>query len=228
MARTLDEAEEQTYGNVRLLITSRVESLILDRILKNYHVKHPNVSFRIDVLTSPEIPPLIQQGQATAGVSLIRKLPTNVGAELLARVKYGLYCGLPHRLYGNSNLTVTDLRTENFVTFATDHLGGVLSPLTIYREQHGYEGKVVGTSYNLDEIKRMAFAGIGIGLFPCHIVEHDVENGRLWQLPPLEGIGPIDWYFLWDKTANLTNSEYLFVELAKAEIANTPIELRVR
>lgn len=214
--------EDTIVGHLRLLFASRLESKLLDRIVARFHRRHPTITLQIDILPSIEIQALIQQGVASAGFCLLRGKPQDIEADVLMHQYFGLYCGPAHPLFGRSDLDAEHLRHEDFVTFPSDQMGNVLSPLAVYREQHMYDGRVVATSYNLDELIRLTRLGVGIGILPMHVVKDQVEQKQLWRLPPTGGIGPIDVFLIWNVAAEMSSAEQVFLEFARAMIASQP------
>jgi DNA-binding transcriptional LysR family regulator len=208
----------KVFGHLRLLFASRLKTQVLDDILQKFHERHSAITIHIDVLPSAEIQALIHQGLASFGFCLLRGKPKGLNAELLIRQRYGLYCGKSHAYFGSTTVSMDDLRFQDFVSFPSDKFVGVLSPLTAFRAQHMYEGRVVATSINLEEIIRLTEVGIGIGLLPIHIAEERVATGQLWQLPPLKGIGPIDINLLWNPATEMSEAEKLFLEFSRTEL----------
>lgn len=207
-------AKEDIFGHIRLLFASRLKSSDLDNLIADFHTEYPMVTLRIDVMPSFEIQALIQQGMASFGFCLLRDDLPNLSSRRFMRQQFGLYCGHSHGLFGKREITPDDLKYEDFVTFPSDQVGGVLSPLMIYREQHNYQGRIVATSWNLDEIIRLVEVGIGIGLVPMHVASELVDANRLRQLPPVEGIGPIDVHLIWNRSTHLREAEAAFLSLA--------------
>ena len=204
--------KEKIYGHVRLMFASRLRSPLLDRLLQSFHTAHPEVTISIDVLPSIEIRQRIERGWGTIGLCLLRDEPTVIKALPIIKQNYGAYCGRTHKLFKRSAVTKDDLRDEGFITFPSDQMGGVLSPLMIFREQHHYRGQVIATSNNLDEIVRMTEIGIGVGLIPKHIAADLVTEHRLRMLPPLEGISPIDVHLIWNPKINKTKAEEVLID----------------
>ena len=219
--------QNRIVGTVRLLFASRLKSYALDDLLKQFASRHPAVTLRIDVHSSSDIQVMIQQGVACAGFCLLRGTPSDLKAELFMSQRFGLYCGPSHPFFGRADLKPSAFRTQDFITFPSDQIGGVLSPLAIYREQHIYEGRVVATSFSLDEIIRLTEIGIGIGLMPRHIAAELVKEGRLWTLPPERGIGPIDIHLIWNSSSDLSPAESAFVRFANDYVSQIPVKDRV-
>lgn len=184
-------------GHVRLLLASRLKSTLLDEVLRDFHNENPGVTLRIDVMPSADIRAQVRQGAACAGLCLLRGPISSLRSQLFLRQRFGLYCGKSHPLYGRSNLPESAVASEELVTYPSDQIGGVLSPLAVYREQHVFDGRVRATSTNLDEIYRLTVVGVGVGLLPVHVADEAERHGDLWRLPPYTGIGPIDVHLIW-------------------------------
>jgi DNA-binding transcriptional LysR family regulator len=92
----------------------------------------------------------------------------------------------------------------------------MLSPLTIFRDQQGFSGRIVASSPSLEEDRRLVIAGLGIGCLPEHVVAADVESGLLWRLPPREGIADVDIHLLWNHDQRMSRAETLFIERLQA------------
>lgn len=227
LGEVASKSQGNVSGNIRILFASRLKSNDLDNMLTQFMSSHPDVTLRIDVMASSEIQSLIQQGLACAGFCLLRSTPEDLETELFFSQRFGLYCGPSHLYFGRSDLRPSALKNQDFITFPSDQIGGVLSPLAIYREQHVFEGRVVATSFSLDEIIRLTELGIGIGLLPKHIAHDFVEAGKLWRLPPHKGIGPINIHLVWNPSTDLSDAELAFINFANAYIANVPIKERI-
>lgn len=221
------DIREEIAGHVRILMASRIQTAIFDRVLKEFHERHPLVTFRIDVMPSADIQLAIQQKIGTLGVCLMREPSPGLKSEVLIHQTYRLYCGRSHHLYGRSNLDVAELRKEDFVSFTSDQLDGALSPVAVFRAREGFAGRIVGSSANLEEVRRMIVCGLGIGPLPEHIAQRDVDDGELWELPPYEGVAPVDIHFIWNDQARFNRAEKALIELLCAQVADIPVEQRL-
>ena len=56
-----------------------------------------------------------------------------------------------------------------------------------------------------------------------HIGSDYVNENRLFALPPLDGISPIDVHFLWNPETSMTRAEELFIDFALKLLAKTAI-----
>ncbi|HDS0931416.1 TPA: LysR family transcriptional regulator [Pseudomonas putida] len=208
----LDSPAETVTGKIRLLSISRIQSRAYDDFLAQFHSDYPQVELEIDVLRSSDVASGLLQKTASFGLSLCRTPQPRLEQRVLLEQRYAFFCGKRHRLFGRKNLTVADLQGENFVSFTSDQMGGNLSPLTVFRDQQGFTGRIVASSPSLDEILRLVGAGYGISCLPEHIVAADVQANELWRLPPWEGVIDVNVYLLWNREQKFTQAESIFLE----------------
>ncbi|MEE1882781.1 LysR family transcriptional regulator [Pseudomonas soli] len=205
----LEQPADELVGKVRLLMISRIVNERFDDFLADFHRQHPRVELEIDVMRSSDIVAALQEKTATAGLSLNRRPQPRLEQRLFLRQRYAFFCGKHHALFGQME---GDLQRENFVSFTSDQIGGMLSPLTIFRDQQGFAGRIVASSPSLEEVRRLVIAGFGIGCLPEHVVAPDVDAGLLWKLPPQEGIADVDIHLLWKRDQRMSRAESLFIE----------------
>lgn len=218
---------EEISGHVRILMTSRIQTRLLDDALRTFHTEHPLVTFRVDVMASADIHVALQQKIGSLGICLLREPIPGLRSEVLIHQTYRLYCGPQHRFFGQSGLSVSDLRQEDFVSFTSDQLDGALSPLAVFRAREGFGGRIVGASANLEEVRRMIVCGLGIGPLPEHIAERDVQEGLLWALPPYEGAAPVNVHLIWNPAAKVNRAEAAFIRHLRSKVEGIPIEQRL-
>lgn len=207
----VSQTEVEATGRIHLLVASRIHSQVYDNFWAQFHRAYPRIEVQLDVLPSSEIVTLMQQRVGTAGIALCRQMPKRLENKVFLQQRYALFCGRNHALFGRQDLRIEDLMGENFVSFASDALGDSLSPLTIFRDQRGFSGRVVATSTQHDEVKRLLIAGFGIGCLPEHSVRRDLAEGRLWRLPPGEGVCSVDLHLLWHRDAPRSPAEKAFL-----------------
>ncbi|POA33543.1 MULTISPECIES: LysR family transcriptional regulator [unclassified Pseudomonas] len=208
----IESPHDDVVGKVRILTISGIQSPHYDEFLADFHKSHPNVELEVEVMGSSNIISALLQKTATVGIGLSRLPQPRLEQRVLFRERYGYFCGQRHRLFGQTNLRLEQLATEHFVSFTSDQLGGNLSPLTLFRDQQGFTGKIVASSTSFEEIHRLICAGFGIGCLPVHLVQRDVEQGLLWRLPPEEGVVDLDIRLLWNREQKMTQAETVFLE----------------
>ncbi|CAH2602953.1 LysR family transcriptional regulator [Rhodovastum atsumiense] len=218
---------EEMSGHVRLLMISRVQTRYLDQAMQEFHQMHPQVTFRVEVMATADVHVGLQQKMGSLGICLMRSPVPGLEAEVLVRQTYRLYCGAPHPLFARPGLRIADLRQENFVSFVSDQIDGMLSPLALFRAREGFAGRVIASSSNLDEVRRMIVCGLGIGPLPEHIAAADVAAGLLRELPPADGVAPVDIFVAWNPAARATQAEIAFRRHLLSKIEHIPIPERL-
>ncbi|WP_346433056.1 substrate-binding domain-containing protein [Breoghania sp.] len=164
--------------------------------------------------------------RASLAVCLVRKRNSKLEYSRLYREFFGLFCGPTHPLFGVSDLTKADLAGQAAVSFVTDRLEDALRSVTLMRADADLIDRVVGTSANLKEVRRMIIAGLGIGPLLVHVVRRDLDDGLLWRLPPYENLPGIDVHVVWNPSAKMNRAETAMLEMLLERIAGTPIEER--
>lgn len=219
MSNAVQKPGDEVIGKVRLLMISRIGSDTFDSFLADFHRLHPRVDLDVEVMRSSDIVAALLEKTATLGLSLNRRPQPRLEQRLFLRQRYGFFCGRHHPLFERSGLAERDLQSENFVSFTSDQIGGMLSPLTIFRDQQGFSGRIVASSSSLEEVRRLVIAGFGLGCLPIHVVAEDVKNGLLWRLPPDEGIADVDIHLLWNREQKMSRAEGVFIERLSQRLA---------
>ncbi len=227
LGAALERSTETVVGKVRMLTISRIQSRCYDDFLADFHRRFPRVELEIDVMRSSDIISSLLQKTATLGLALCRIPQPKLEQRVLLQQRYAFFCGRRHPLFGRSDLSLADLQGENFVSFTSDQIGGSLSPLTIFRDQQGFTGRIVAFSPSLEEIRRLVGAGYGIGCLPQHVVADDVAAGELWRLPPGEGVADVDVHLLWHREQRMTQAETALLEGFQHLLATTEVAARL-
>ncbi|WP_413615504.1 LysR family transcriptional regulator [Halomonas cupida] len=207
----LSSVDNDVVGEIKVLAASRIQSDVYDRFWANFRARYPAINVHLDVMRSDDIIDTLRNATATIGIGLAPRPIKGLERYFFLRQRYAMFCGKGHHLFSAETTRLEDLANEDFVSFSSDIIGGSLSPLTIFRDQHGFTGKVIATSPNYDEIVRLLIAGYGIGCLPRHSAGLEVDRGRLRMLPPEDGICDVELHMLWKKDA-LTLAGQAFVD----------------
>ncbi|ENZ7985968.1 LysR family transcriptional regulator [Klebsiella quasipneumoniae subsp. similipneumoniae] len=211
LSLAVQDIPQDLTGVVRLAVVSAVKSDILDSVLSDFHQAHPRVTFEMTSGSSTDVQHALLHFQAALGVSLNHKEVPGLDSTPLLHQTYFLYCGKSHPLFGKTDLQIEALQNENFVSFASEQLDGVLASLAVYRAQQSLNGCSIGTSSSLHEVTRMIRAGLGIGALPEHVVAEEAAAGHLWKLPPYEGIATVTLHLMWNASLKINKAEEAFL-----------------
>ncbi len=220
------DVKDEITGHVRIVMASHVVCPLFDEVLADFHERHPHATYEIEIATSADVTARVLQKEASFGVCLVRDKHPKLDYAHLFREYFGFFCGPRHRFFGRRELTLADLRGEPSVSFRTDQLSDALRPVALLRANAAIEDRVIGVSSNLEEVRRMILAGLGIGPLPVHVVDRDVADGLLWRLPPYEDPPAIDIHVVSNPHAHLNRAETEFLDLLSARMAQTPLDQR--
>ncbi|MDD9740062.1 MAG: LysR family transcriptional regulator [Marinovum algicola] len=211
----VNDIDEQERGQVRYQIISDLVSPLLDELMRLYHQRYPSVAFQSEVRNSQAIVRAIQQDKATIGFCLLVDPLVNLPSIRLFRREFGLFCGQTHPLFGASSVPLEELQREPLISFACATDGPDLEPVSILREGLHLSNRINGLSTNLEEVRRMLVAGLGIGILPLLSAEEDIRRGLLWRLDIAnEPIGA-DVYLVHAPNEKLSPPEKKFVDMAE-------------
>jgi DNA-binding transcriptional LysR family regulator len=226
LAVLLRDVHDEISGHITISLASHVVCPTFDEVLSRFHQEHPKVTYALEIDTSAVVVESVLQKRASLGICLVHDKDPRLPYLHLYREFFGFFCGPRHRFFGRSDLQLTDLRGEPNVSFKTDQLSDALRPVALLRERHDLQGPIIGTSSNLEEVRRMIIGGLGIGPLPLHVMTRDQEAGLLWRLPPYEDPPVIDIYMVYNPRAHLNRAERHFIEALQDAVAATPLEER--
>lgn len=215
-------AEEDERGQVRYQIISNLVSPMLDEMLRLFHQRHPSVMFQSEIQNSQSIIRNIQQGRLGLGFCLLAQPMVNLTSIRLFREEFRVFCGAEHPFFGQETVSVRDLQREPFISFACATEGMGLEPMSVLREGTRLGNRINGLSTNMEEVRRMIVAGLGIGILPLMSATSDIRDGALWPLKITDEPIGADVYLVHAPAEKLTPSERKFVQIAQELLALYP------
>ncbi|WP_256750918.1 LysR family transcriptional regulator [Mesorhizobium sp. Mes31] len=218
---------DDVTGHVMIATASHVVSPLFDQALSEFHRNYPRASITISVAASTEVAKQVRERRASFGICLVSQRDPALEYAMVYREFFGFFCGPQHRLYGQTGLTLADLRGEPSVSFQTDHISDALRPVALLRSEARLNADVVGVSSSLEEVRRMIVAGLGIGPLPLHVARRDVADGTLWRLPPYDAPPAIDIFLLVNPDKAMNRAEKALLSGLQALIAETPLGDRI-
>lgn len=198
-------------GHISIAIASSVASAHFDEMLSDFKKLHAHVTYSFSVNESDDVLNMITQNRASLGICLLSTTPKNLDSLILYREYFGLYCGPRHSLFDAVQILPDDLKGEPFVAFQTEDEGKPLQAISRLRAKLGLANNWSGVSSSLNEIRRMIIANIGIGALPLHVARHDVEEGRLRQLPPYDDLPQVDIFLISNPSRRQSEAEAAFL-----------------
>jgi len=110
-------------GLVRVSMVTGIVFPDYDDFLAAFHRRYPRIEIESQEMRSADVVASLQQKSAIVGLSPRRALPKKVESRIFLRQRYALYCGRYHRLFGQRDVTLSDLIAEPFVSFSGDRVG---------------------------------------------------------------------------------------------------------
>ncbi len=209
------DALDEERGEVRFQIISNLVSPLIDELLRLYHQRQPSVKLHVETKNSHEIVRSLGKGNINIGFCLLNRPVLNIESVRLFREEFKLFCGAEHPLYGRESISERELRQEPFISFTCATEGMGLEPMAVLQASANIGNRVTGMSSNLQEVKRMIIAGLGIGILPPDPVQADIEKGVLWPIRVTDRPIGADVYLVHAPKQNLTAAEMAFVRTAE-------------
>ncbi|KUP93280.1 LysR family transcriptional regulator [Tritonibacter horizontis] len=226
LATLMREVTPQISGHVRIAVASHVVCPPFDEVIADFYAAHPQASLSIDVITSTDVVAAVTAKRASFGIALVRAQDPALDYVPMYREAFGLFCGPRHPLFGRSDLTLDDLQGHSAVVFDTDRLQDALQDVTLLRARAALAPEVKGVSENLEEVRRMIMAGLGIGPLPKHVVARDLRDGLLWQVPPFEDLPEVDVFLISNPATARNRAEDKLLAALMEKLAATPFKER--
>ena len=174
----LDGLVNELAIELRMVMVSNLVSNQLDAAIAKFNHLYPRTELLISVAPCSQIEEMLMKNEAEIGISPRMYPDDSLEYTWLYREQHILVCGRDHRFYGGSFDDPAHFADEPFVLPHNDEA----IPVHRYREHHGWGRNVAGQSPDMNEVKRMVLAGLGVALLPQEFLESDLRHGRLWRL----------------------------------------------
>lgn len=226
IAGLLTDSAEVLVGNVRVAIASHMTSPIIDRAFYEFSRRYSRATLTVEVMNSRDILEAMSDRLLHFGIGpVFSKLPELEYLHIF-KEHCGFYCGVGHPLFGRRDLRLGDLENQASITYRSAIDSDTLQSITDMRATVRFADPIKGIANNLEEVRRMIIAGIGIGAIPVQIAARDVRDGLLWRLPPYDDVMPIDVYLLTNPRVRPSKSELAFVSVLREIVEETPLDDR--
>ncbi len=101
---------DDVTGHVTISVASHIISPIFDQALALFHEQHPRATLTINVSASTEVARLVREKRASFGLGLVSNRDPALDYTMVYREFFGFFCGPRHRMFGQSGLTLADLK----------------------------------------------------------------------------------------------------------------------
>ncbi len=187
-------------GTIRIGGSTVPGEYILPKVLSRFLDENPNISLKVEIGDSKEIRLKVAEGLLDLGVvgDTDKKLPLEYRElwedEIVLAVSKG------HRLFGQEQVSLEEVRGERFVT--REEGSGTLSFINREFSKKSINMKeifhITATLGSTTAIKEAVISGVGTGLISLRAIRYEVDSGLIWPCKikdlPLKRF----FYLAWD------------------------------
>lgn len=175
-----DDIVNELAIEIRVVMVSNLVSRQFDAAIARFNHLYRRSELLISVASCPQIEEMLLKNEAEVGVTPKMLPQESLDYTWLYREQHVLLCSKDHRLFGRTFDDPAQVADEYFV-LPNDNEA---LPVQRYRARHGWGKSVAGQSTDMNEVKRMVLAGLGIALLPREFLEPEFERGQLCTLMP--------------------------------------------
>ncbi|RID87011.1 LysR family transcriptional regulator [Peribacillus asahii] len=161
----IDEYLSPESGTIKIGYPTSLANHLLPMVISAFKAKQPNVSYHLRQGSYAFLIDAVKNGDI--GLALLGPVPTNeIDLETHILFSEGISALVPssHPLAERESLALSDLRNDDFVLFPK---GYVLHQIAFNAcEQAGFIPQITAEGEDMDAIKGLVSAGIGVSLLP--------------------------------------------------------------
>ncbi|MBM7645099.1 LysR family transcriptional activator of glutamate synthase operon [Scopulibacillus daqui] len=199
-------------GTIRLGFSTTLSIHTLPMVMTQFRSEHPNINFQLHQGTMDYLIKLIERGDID--IALASPVPTNhenIEGKVFFTEKMSALLPKNHQFADNNHLRLIDLRAERFVTFRS---GFSLRDIVIKAcKQTGFTPEIAFEGEDMDTIKGLVSAGLGIAIIPEHAMAYDTPD--MVTVPIVEPEITRSVGAMIPKHRELAPSEHLFFQFSK-------------
>ncbi|WP_077210917.1 LysR family transcriptional regulator [Bacillus dakarensis] len=177
----IDEYLDPESGTIKIGYPTSLANHLLPTVISAFKVKYPNISYHLRQGSYAFLIDAVKNGEID--LAFLGPVPSNdieIKSHILFSESFSAVVPSSHRLAQNKVITLKDLRNDFFVLFPE---GYVLHKIAIDAcKQVGFEPKILAEGEDMDAIKGLVSAEIGVSLLPDGTF-FDRSTARTVQIP---------------------------------------------
>lgn len=206
--------------HIRIGLPTVTNSTFFSKLLASFHQEYPEVTFQLDEDGSKTIEEKIVDGLLDFVIVVLPDKNESFDYYMFIDEKLKLVIPSSHRLTGKQEVSLQELKKENFIMFNRDF---ELRNLVISAcREAGFQPIIISETSQLDFIQEMVAYNLGITLLPESICKELTND---FQTTPI--INPtIRWSLalIWKKGAYISQIEKEFIRFAKIMLTEASIQ----
>jgi len=171
---------DRVVGTVRVAAIYSVGLLQMDRYVKRFNEKYPEVKVRLEYVHPDEVYEQVLTDEADLGLVSFPRERGEITRELWQEQPMVLVVPPGHRLAGKSEVSAAELNGENFIGFTTEL--PIRKEMDRWFKRSKLSVNIVHEFDNIENIKRAVEVGSGVAVLPVPTVRREVESGTLFTI----------------------------------------------
>ncbi|MCT8138260.1 LysR family transcriptional regulator [Anaerobacillus sp. CMMVII] len=163
--REVEEFLDPERGTIRIGFPSSLANYTLPTVISAFRDRYPQVKFKLVQGTYYYLKDAVVSGEIDIAVlGPVPKEEKKLKSEVLFQERFVALLPANHPLSGNRSISLSQLREDQFVLFPH---GFVLRDIVINAcKQNGFQPEVSFEGHDIDAIKGLVSAGLGVTLIP--------------------------------------------------------------
>ncbi len=209
----IDEYLDPEKGVVRIGFPSSLAAYLIPAVISSFRKSYPKVRFQLQHGSYRELIDWVVKGDLDLAImGPVPKSDEQVKSEILFTEKIVALLPADHPLAGRDHVKLRELASDLFVLFPQ---GYVLREIIVNAcEENGFRPKIVSEGDDLDAIKGLVAAGLGLTLLPEIALTSNIPESTV-KLPVIEPEVIRDVGVIIPAQRNLPPTERLFYDFLK-------------
>jgi DNA-binding transcriptional LysR family regulator len=205
-------------GHIRIGLPTVTNSTFFSKLLASFHQEYPEVTFQLEEDGSKLIEEKIVHGLLDFGIVFLPDKNENIDYYTFINEKLKMVIPASHRFIGKQEVSLQELKEENFIMFNRDF---ELRSLVIAAcREVGFQPTIISETSQLDFIQEMVASNLGITLLPesiCMELTQDIQTISITN-------PTIQWSLalIWKTDAYMSQVEKEFIRFAKVKLSDHP------
>jgi len=211
----LDKMFMQRKRQIRIGLPTITNSIFFSKLIASFHEEYPEVIFLLEEDGSKPVEENVLNNLLDFGVVVLSEENENLDSIIFVNEKLKLVVSSSHRLAGKQEVSLQELKKEDFIMFDRDF---VLRNLVINScREAGFQPKIISETSQLEFIQELVAYNIGITLLPESTCIELTDDFKTITVTNPE----IEWNLamIWRKDASLSQIAQEFVRFAKEKLS---------
>jgi len=211
----LDKMFMQRKRQIRIGLPTITNSIFFSKLIASFHEEYPEVIFLLEEDGSKPVEEKVLNNLLDFGVVVLSEENESLDSIIFVNEKLKLVVSSSHRLAGKQEVSLQELKKEDFIMFDRDF---VLRNLVINScREAGFQPKIISETSQLEFIQELVAYNIGITLLPESTCIELTDDFKTITVTNPE----IEWNLamIWRKDASLSQIAQEFIRFAKEKLS---------